>query len=203
MSECSGAGGSDREEKITLHPLALPWIVSVCERIPNKKNPCRNIQQWRKCALLYKSKFETNKIAADQKQGSEAYLETRKKSKMELCAEIVLQKFNANILSIFSFFLLFCRGGGGESGDVNVIFSYTEWYNDRSILYNITVQYSWKIIFSITINCCENTASHLNESFYLTIIEDKNISGSWNLVLNSSIRSYFDTQDFNVWALLL
>ena len=41
MSECSGAGGSDKEEKITLHPLALPWIV--CERIPNKKNPCRNI----------------------------------------------------------------------------------------------------------------------------------------------------------------
>ena len=164
MSECSGAGGSDREEKITLHPLALPWIVSVCERIPNKKNPCRNIQQWRKCALSYKSKFETNKIAADQKQGSEAYLETRKKSKMELCAEIVLQKFNANILSIFSFFLLFCVGGR-----VGTWMWYSVIQNDITIdrYYTISLSNTRERLFFLLLSIAAKTPLHISMNRFI------------------------------------
>lgn len=164
MFECSGAGGSDREEKITLHPLALPWIVSVCERIPDKKNPCRNIQQWRKCALLYKSKFETNKIAADQKQGSEAYLETRKKSKMELCAEIVLQKFNANILSIFSFFLLFCGGGR-----VGTWMWYSVIQNDITIdrYYTISLSNTRERLFFLLLSIAAKTPLHISMNRFI------------------------------------
>ena len=168
MSECSGAGGSDREEKITLHPLALPWFVSVCERIPNKENPCRNIQQWRKCALLYKSKFETNKIAADQKQGSEAYLETRKKSKMELCAEIVLQKFNANVLSIFSFFLLFCGGGGGGGG-VGTWMWYSVIQNDITIdrYYTISLSNTRERLFFLLLSIAAKTPLHISMNRFI------------------------------------